>query len=121
MTWGRKVQMSEYKRVSTQLNSIIWTIYLHLQHYKPLPPLHYICNLHLGAIVLNIINISVTAKNGSFFINMASHMSYTLRAETFAHRNFRELIKFAKVSAHNIFGKWSFAKVYAREKFENRD
>ena len=35
--------------------------------------LHYIRNLHLGAIVLNIINISVTAKNGPFFINMASH------------------------------------------------
>ena len=28
--------------------------------------LHYICNLHLGAIVLNIINIPVTAKNRSF-------------------------------------------------------
>ena len=69
---------------------------MHLQHNKPLPPtnailkkampdvktnyenitLHYIRNLHIGAIVLNIINISVTAKNGSFFINMASHVSY---------------------------------------------
>ena len=39
--------------------------------------LHHIRNLHLGAIVLNIINISVTAKNGSFFINMASHMLYS--------------------------------------------
>ena len=35
--------------------------------------LHHIRKLHLGAIVLNIINISVTVKNGSFLINMAIH------------------------------------------------
>ena len=29
------------------------------------------------AIVLNIINISDTAKNGSFYINKASNMSYS--------------------------------------------
>ena len=59
------------------------------------------------------------------FSNLMSPL-LILRAETFAHRNFarinfRELIKFAKVNAHDFFGKWSFAKVCAREKFENRD
>ena len=45
----------------------------------------------------------------------------TLRTETFARINFRELITFAKVNTHDFFGKWSFAKVYARKSFENRD
>ena len=36
-------------------------------HKQIMKTLHYIRNLHIGAIVLNIINISVTAMNGSFF------------------------------------------------------
>ena len=39
--------------------------------------LHYIRNLHLGAIDLNIINISVTAKNGPFFHQYDKPLSYS--------------------------------------------
>ena len=70
MAWDRKVQMSEYKRASTTKFVYVYTNHENITF-------HYIRNLHLGAIVLFIINISVTAKNGSFFINMAIQMSYS--------------------------------------------
>ena len=48
------------------------------QIYKQIiKTLHYIRNLHLGAIVLNIINISVTAKNGPFFYQYGKPLSYS--------------------------------------------
>ena len=86
MARGRKVQMSEYKRVSTTRLCIIWTRYLHLQHNKIcLNRMRYnkqyqmnkqiiqnitlqnICNLHTKECYCAEYNyIAVTAKNGIF-------------------------------------------------------